>query len=183
MKRFAAPLAISCLTFFSASAQNAPAALPTVDSHGDWLTRCFAIQSETPCDAMIALIDGTTKQRVLSLSLAYKPSRDQYVMQLAVPLMVSIPDGAVIEAPGYRSGALFIRRCDRGGCYIEMAVSPELIAGLKAAGSAGGDVIVTTPQGKAVTIKFSLKGFGDAVDAMVSKAREKATNSTTGSAP
>jgi invasion protein IalB len=183
MKRI--PAALLSLAFAASSAfgQTAPAAKPEVETHSDWLTRCFPIQSAAPCDALIALLNAKTKQKILSISLAYAPARDQYVMQLAVPLAVSIPDGVVIAAPGYRSGALFLRRCDRGGCYVELAVSPELVSGLKAASPADATVNVKTPDGKPVAIKVSLKGFGDAIDSMVAKAREKAGSAPAGGTP
>jgi invasion protein IalB len=89
----------------------------------------------------------------------------------------------VIEAQGYRSGSLFFRRCDRAGCFVEMAISPELIAGLKAAADPQGHIDVVADGGKPVSLPISLKGFGSAHDAMVGLAKQKAQNGAPPAAP
>src|SRR6516164_1762678 len=63
---------------------------PDLKTVGDWIVRCFPIQSPSPCDMFQELDSQTTKQRVLSLSLAYVPSLDRHALQLTVPLDISI---------------------------------------------------------------------------------------------
>jgi invasion protein IalB len=65
------------------------------------------------------------------------------------------------------------RRCDRNGCYIEMAVDNALVEGLAKSGP-DGKVNIAADNGKNYTLKFSLKGFAQAHDDMVAQARAKA---------
>ena len=61
-----------------------------------------------------------SQQRVLGVSIAYVPGNDRHVVQIAVPLGVSIAKGAVIKTDCLYLATLPFRRCDRGGCYVEL---------------------------------------------------------------
>ena len=184
MKRFA--WCVLAVLFFGAPAlsQAMPAAAPdqpgaanpSVEVHGDWVTRCFPVKSASPCDILFATVLKGTQQRVTSISIAYVPIRDQYVMQLMVPIGIDLAEGVVIDAEGYRSGKLFVRRCDRIGCFVEMAVSEQLISGMRNAPNPVGHLNVVADGGKPVVFNVSLKGFGDAHDSMVNLARQKAVS-------
>ena len=90
-----------------------------------------------------------------------------------MPLEVSIPKGLTIQAGSYTSPVMKYRRCDRNGCYVEMAVDNALVAGLAKSGPAG-KINIVADSGKAYGLNFSLKGFAEAHDDMVSQARAKA---------
>jgi invasion protein IalB len=155
----------------AALAQQAPAP-PEAKTIGDWTVRCFPIQSPSPCDIFQeqAVKSG---QRVLSISIAYVPSLDKHAIQVSVPLDISIPKGVVIQTDTYTSPMLKYRRCDRSGCYVEMAVDNALVEGLARSG-ADGKVNIAADNGKTYPLKFSLKGFAQAHDDMVAQARAKA---------
>ena len=160
-----------------ALAQQAPAAdapgRPDVKNVGDWMVRCFPIQSPSPCDIFQEQDYQKTGQRVLSISIAYVPSMDKHAIQISVPLDISIPKGVTLQTDNYTSPVLKYRRCDRNGCYIEMAVDNGLVEGLAKSG-ADGKVNIAADNGKNYTLKFSLKGFSQAHDDMVAQARAKA---------
>ena len=105
--------------------------------------------------------------------MAYIPSLDRHALQISVPLDISIPKGVTIQTDSYTSPVLKYRRCDRNGCYVELAVDSALVAGLAKSGPAG-KVNIVADNGKAYGLNFSLKGFSEAHDDMVSKARAKA---------
>jgi invasion protein IalB len=173
-----AVLAAACSLVLSgaAMAQQAPApeaGRPETKLVGDWTVRCFPIQSPSPCDIFQEQDYQKTGQRVLSISIAYVPSLDKHAIQLSVPLDISIPKGVVMQTDTYTSPVLKYRRCDRGGCYVEMAVDNALVEGLAKSG-AEGKVNIAADNGKAYTLKFSLKGFSQAHDDMVAQARAKA---------
>ena len=173
-----AVLAAACGLVLSgaAMAQQAPApeaSRPETKLVGDWTVRCFPIQSPSPCDIFQEQDYQKTGQRVLSISIAYVPSLDKHAIQLSVPLDISIPKGVVMQTDTYTSPVLKYRRCDRGGCYVEMAVDNALVEGLAKSG-AEGKVNIAADNGKAYTLKFSLKGFSQAHDDMVAQARAKA---------
>jgi invasion protein IalB len=160
----------------AALAQPAPApeaAKPEVKTVGDWFVRCFPVQSPSPCDIFQELDDQRSRQRVLAISIAYVPSLDRHALQITVPLEISIPKGLTIKAGSYTSPVLKYRRCDRNGCYVEMAVDNSLVEALSRA-SDGGSVTVVADSGKSYALKFFTKGFAEAHDSMVSQARAKA---------
>jgi invasion protein IalB len=160
----------------AALAQGAPdagAARPEAKNIGDWAVRCFPIQSPSPCDMFQEQDYQKTGQRVLSVSIAYVPSLDKHAIQISVPLDISIPKGVVIQTDTYTSPALKYRRCDRSGCYVEAAVDNGLVEALARSG-ADAKVNIAADNGKTYTLKFSLKGFAQAHDDMVSQAKAKA---------
>jgi invasion protein IalB len=161
----------------AALAQQAPDTAspgrPDVKTIGDWTVRCFPIQSPSPCDIFQEQDYQKTGQRVLSVSIAYVPSLDRHAIQISVPLDINIPKGVTLQTDTYTSPSLKYRRCDRNGCYIEMAVDNALVEGLAKSG-ADGKVNIAADNGKNYTLKFSLKGFAQAHDDMVSQARAKA---------
>ena len=67
------------------------------------------------------------------------------------------------------------RRCDRNGCYVEMAVDNTLIESLaRSPRCAAAKVNISADNGKTYALTSSLKGFSGAHDEMVSEARAKA---------
>jgi invasion protein IalB len=154
-------------------AASAAAAKPDVKRVEDWFVRCFPVQSPSPCDIFQELDDQRTRQRVVSLSMAYVPSLDRHALQITVPLEVSIPKGLTLQTDTFTSPVLKYRRCDRNGCYVEMAVDNTLIDGLSRGGN-GAKVNITADNGKTYALAFSLKGFAAAHDDMVSQAKAKA---------
>jgi invasion protein IalB len=158
----------------AAFAQQAPeTAPPEVKTVQDWFVRCFPVASPNPCDIFQELDSQTTKQRVLLLSMAYVPSLDRHLLQIIVPLDISIPKGVTIKTDSYSSPVLKYRRCDRNGCYVETAADNAMIEALTKSGPAA-KVNIVADNGKAYGLNFSLKGFAEAHDEMVTKARAKA---------
>ncbi|HKB95901.1 MAG TPA: invasion associated locus B family protein [Rhizomicrobium sp.] len=159
----------------AAPAADAPAAPGRPEVHGveDWFVRCFPVQSPSPCDIFQEEDSQQTRQRILSLSIAYVPSMDRHAVQVTVPLEMSIPKGLTIQTDNYTSPVLKYRRCDRSGCYVEMAVDNALVEALSKSGPAG-KVNVVADNGKSYALSFSLKGFAAAHDEMVTKAKAKA---------
>ena len=176
----AAGLGLVLTTGAALAQQPAPAAntapaqgRPDVKNVGDWTVRCFPIQSPSPCDIFQEQDYQKTGQRVLSISIAYVPSMDKHAIQISVPLDISIQKGVTLQTDSYTSPVLKYRRCDRNGCYIEMAVDNALVEGLAKSGP-DGKVNIAADNGKSYTLKFSLKGFAQAHDDMVAQARAKA---------
>ena len=175
MGAFAGLLLASGAALAQDATPAAPAAAgrPEVKTVGDWFVRCFAVQSPSPCDMFQELDDQRTRQRVLSLSIAYVPSLDRHALQVTVPLEISIPRGLTIQTDSYTSPVLKYRRCDRNGCYVEMAVDNGMIESLGKSGPAG-KINIVADSGKSYALNFSLKGFAQAHDDMASQARAKA---------
>ena len=161
----------------AAPAAPAPGAQgrPEVKAVGDWVVRCFPITSPSPCDIYQELNDQRTQQRVLSFSIAFVPSLNRHGIQITVPLEVSIPRGLVIETDSFKSQAMKYRMCDRTGCFVQMPIENSAINSIAKSGP-DAKVRIFADSGKSYELKFSLKGFSAAHDAMVEQAKAKAKN-------
>ena len=168
-----AGLLLSCGAAMAQQGDAGAPGRPEVKPVGDWFVRCFPIQSPSPCDMFQELDNRETRQRILSLSLAYVPSLDRHALQVTVPLDIAIQKGVVIQTDSYTSPVLKYRRCDRNGCYVEQAVDNALVEGLAKSGPEA-KVNIVADNGKAFSLKFSLKGFAAAHDDMIAQAKAKA---------
>jgi invasion protein IalB len=77
-----------------------------------------------------------------------------------------------VQTDSYTSPVLKYRRCDRNGCYVELAVDNAMVESLTKATS--GKVNIVADNGKTFALNFSVKWFAAAHDDMVSQARAKA---------
>jgi invasion protein IalB len=165
-----------------AAAPAAPPPPPEVKNIGDWLVRCYPAQTQSPCDMYQQQNDAKSQQRVLAVSIAYIPHIDKHAIQISVPLGVSVTRGVVLQAGSYNSPPMPYRRCDRGGCYVEMLLDNPVIDQLNHAGDTA-LLKVTADDGKNYQLKLSLNGFTAAHDSMAEQARAKAKSDAGGSAP
>jgi invasion protein IalB len=167
-----------------AQAPAAPAAppKPEVKVVEDWTVRCYPVQSVSPCDMYQEQGNSQTRQRVLSISIAFAPSVNRHLMVINVPLEVAIPKGVVMQTDTYTSPVLKYRMCTREGCFVQMPVENALVEALARA-SGSGKINLVGDDGRKVALPFSLKGFSAAHDDMVSQARAKATKAVETAAP
>ena len=147
---------------------------PEVKPVGDWFVRCFAVESPSPCDMFQQLDSQATKQRVLSISIAYVPSINRHALQIMVPLEIAIPKGVTLKTDTFTTPVLKYRRCDRNRCYVEMPVENSFVESLSRSTGEGGKVNIVADTGKSYALNFFLKGFTAAHDEMVTLARAKA---------
>ncbi|MBV9540007.1 MAG: invasion associated locus B family protein [Alphaproteobacteria bacterium] len=148
---------------------------------GDWQVRCYPIKSPSPCDMYELLANKQTQQRIMSVSIAFMPNGNKHVIQIGVPLGVAIQKGLTIESDTYTSPQLHYRRCDRGGCYVEMLLPDDALSGLSSATSPAR--VKVFAEGKPFEIPFSLNGFNDAHGAMQDLARKKTQTASAATPP
>lgn len=179
----AGALALGLLSIAPALAQEAgtPTGPTETKQYDDWMVRCFPVKSPSPCDMFEMLANKQTKQRMMSLSIAYVPKSDGNVIQIAVPLGVMIQKGLVLATDSYTSPMLHFRRCDRGGCYVEMIMPPDMVSALSAATDS--KITIYADGGKVYNIPFTIKGFNEAHGAMADLARKKTNASPAPAAP
>jgi invasion protein IalB len=166
----------------AAPTPGAPLAPSETKTFGDWAVRCYPVASPSPCDMYELLANKQTKQRVMSLSIAYMPKDNKHVIQIAVPLGILIPKGLVIESDAYTSPTLPYRRCDRAGCYVERLFDNSAVNALASATGVV-KVKIVADGGKVFEIPFSLNGYSDAHGAMVDLARKKVAPATPPATP
>lgn len=156
-----------------AQASAEPPGRPEVKEIGSWSVRCFPVESPSPCDMYEELQDKNTRQRVLSLSLAYVPKMDRHAIQITVPLGVALQNGVIIQTDNFTSQPLRFRQCDRSGCFVQMMLDNASVTALTKSGPQA-KVKVVADGGKPIDLSFSLDGFAAAHDSMVAQARAKA---------
>jgi len=159
----------------AASAQEAapPPARPDTKNVGDWEVRCFPVQNANPCDMFQEMANKESRRRILSISLAYAPSANRHLLQITVPLEVSIQKGLTIQTDNYTSPVLKYRMCTREGCFVQMGPDNALVEALAKSGPQA-KLNIVGDNGKSYGLQFSLKGFAAAHDEMVAEARVKA---------
>ena len=139
---------------------------------GEFVVRCAPVKSVAPCDLYEERGDKNSGQRVIGFSIGFMPSTSRYIMQVAVPLGVDVNKGLTITDGKYTSPALPYRRCDRTGCFSEVAVDKTLIDAFAKMGDA--KIKVIADGGKIYDFTFSFEGFSAAHEDMVAQNRAKA---------
>lgn len=150
---------------------NQPMKPSEMKEFGDWTVRCYPVKSQTPCEMVELRVMKKTGQRVLGVTLAYMPARNAHVVQIAVPLGVSLANGLILESDAYKSPVIKFRRCDQLGCYVEAAMGNDIVSSLGRATKA--QINVVTNEGKRFPLVFSLKGFNEAHAALVELTKSK----------
>ena len=149
---------------------------------GDYAVRCLPVQNASPCDMFLEVGDKNTGQRYVTVSIAFMPSASRYIMVISVPLGVLIEKGAIIETSGFTTEAMQIRRCDRGGCYVEAVAPAALIDGFRKANPQG-KIKLTGDDDKPYEFPLSFNGFSEAADYMIEQNRAKAKAPAAAAAP
>lgn len=141
---------------------------------GEFIVRCAQGKSVAPCDLYEERGDKNTGQRLIGFSIGYMPSTARYIMQIAVPLGVSIEKGVVVTGGKFTSPTLAFRRCDQGGCYVEAPIDKSLIDAFAKLGD-DAKIKVAADGGKIYDFTFSFNGFSAAHDDMVAENKAKAS--------
>lgn len=158
-----------------------PAAQPAVNPnlavnelYDDWSVRCFAVESQAPCDVLQVGTNAETQQRVSLVSIAYLPATQSYAAQIIVPLGVALARGLSLEAgEGSLTGVKF-NRCERDGCYVEIALPQPTVDSIRLLTE---DTLITVfsyGPGDALELPFSVSGFSEAMDYMMTEAAARA---------
>jgi len=165
-----------------AAADAAQAGAPAVQQFsvntpvGDWAVRCAqtTVKSPAPCDVIQLTVNQDTKQRIMSFSLAYVPSRDSYAMQVIVPTGVALAKGMSLAAGQRALNGVKFNRCERDGCYVEMLVDAPTVNALSAAGKSTNVTVIGYGAGNEFKLPVSLNGFPEALERMKGLARDRA---------
>jgi invasion protein IalB len=149
-----------------------PAGAPPVSTKAfdDWLVRCPTAPQPMPCDAVQLLVEPKSKQRVLSISVAFDPIKAAHVVRIVLPLGVWLPNGATIEAAGMKIEKVVVRRCEAFGCVVEGLLDPKLREAMRKGGEA--KIVVFDQAQKPLDLKFSLKGYAVAEDHMTAETKK-----------
>lgn len=170
---FTLSIVVAALFAASGSAIAEPDAAPkpafASSAFQDWLVRC-PVGHAGPCDAVQLLIEPKSKQRVLSISVAFDASKGQHVVRIILPLGVWLPNGVTIVAGQTKIEKVVVRRCEPFGCIVEGLLDARLREAMRGGGEA--KIVVYDQAKKALDFKFSLKGYGAAEDHMVAETKK-----------
>ena len=156
-----------------------PAVNPNIaldELHGDWSVRCFNVESQAPCDILQVGTNAETQQRVSLVSIAYLPGVQSYAAQIIVPLGIGLSRGLSIEAGEASLVGLSFNRCERDGCYVEIAIPQETINALSALTENTLISVFPYGQGEMIELPLSVTGFAEAVARMREEAQSRAVD-------
>lgn len=177
MKRFLPLLVVAAaLAAAPASAQPAAGAKPagpppvTTKTFDDWLVRCPTAPQPMPCDAVQLLLEPKSKQRVLSVSVAYDQTKATQVVRIILPLGVWLPNGVTVHAGATKIDKVVVRRCEPFGCVVEGLLDAKLREAMRKGGDA--KIVIYDQNQKPLDLKFSLKGFAAAEDHMTAETKK-----------
>lgn len=136
----------------------------------DWLVRCPTAPQPLPCDAVQLLVEPQSKQRILSVSVAYDTAGARNVIRIVLPLGVWLPNGATIVAGATKLEKVAIRRCEPFGCVVEGLLDPKLQDAMRKGGDA--KIVVFDQANKPLDLKFSLAGFAEAQDYAIAETKK-----------
>ena len=157
-------------------AQGQPQPQPEIaaERFDDWFYRCAgpkgAATEHINCEVVqIAQTkNGEEVINVMTVSLSYVTQQNEKkaVMTILTPLNVLLPAGLGFGVDEGKTVTLAFRNCNHAGCWIQSLAPPELIESLK--GGKSGLAKMQLLDGKAIDVKFSLKGLGNAIKALES---------------
>lgn len=156
----------------SASAQT-PAAAPAGEKLiGDWRISCTG-PAQAPCVMQQVIANKATGQQVMATSVIYLPSNGVHLLQIFLPLGVSIPRGVQIKSDSFTSPKLQFQACEpQGSCVVALPLNQESVTNLSRAGS-NTQVVFAFDGGQDVLVRMSLNGFADADAYMAEQAKAK----------
>lgn len=178
MKRFL-PLLVAAASLIAMPAlaqpatETKPAGPPpgvSTKTFDDWLVRCPTLPKPAPCDAVQLLLEPKSKQRVLSVSVAYDQVKSLPVVRIVLPLGVWLPNGVTVQAGDVKIDKVLVRRCEPFGCIVEGFLDAKLRDAMRKGGEA--KIVVYDQNKKPLDLKFSLKGFAPAEDHMTAETKK-----------
>ena len=147
-----------------------PAPAVATKTFQDWLVRCPTAPQALPCDAVQLLVEPQSKQRILSVSVAYDTVGARNVIRIILPLGVWLPNGVTVVAGATKLEKVAIRRCEPFGCVVEGLLDPKLQDAMRKGGDA--KIVVFDQANKPLDLKFSLAGFPEAQDYMIEETKK-----------
>jgi invasion protein IalB len=145
-----------------------PADVPTMGVYQDWRLFCPAIKDkdkDVSCNLSQDVVDQGAGSRVARLIMA-KDKDKNMILAVTVPLQVLLEPGLGLKIGDDKIRVFQYKTCTEEGCLSIIPVNAELDEVLAKAQQA--NVAVVQPDGKAVELPFSMKGYGEAYKAFQS---------------
>ena len=143
-----------------------PADVPTMRVYQDWRLFCPATKDmNVSCELTQDVIDQRGGTRLARL-IMIKEKDKSMILAVTVPLQVLLEPGMGLKIGDDQIRVSQYKTCTEEGCLSIIPVNDQLGASFAKAQQAG--VVVAQPDGKAVELPFSMKGYGEAYKAFLS---------------
>jgi invasion protein IalB len=143
-----------------ASPPNVPTT--TIRIYADWRLACPNNSEDTStCELRQDVLDDKTKSEIAQLSLIRVKGKNE--LYVTVPFNVLLEPGIALSLGSEKPRLYPYEVCNSVGCLVKVPVDDALINAIRNAPQAR--VLLAGLDGKPVGLPFSLKGFGDGVDA------------------
>jgi invasion protein IalB len=143
-----------------------PADVPTMRVYQDWRLFCPATKDmNVSCELTQDVIDQKGGTRLARLIMVREKDKSM-ILAVTVPLQVLLEPGMGLKIGDDQIRVSQYKTCTEEGCLSIIPVNDQLGASFAKAQQAG--VVVAQPDGKAVELPFSMKGYGEAYKAFLS---------------
>ena len=143
-----------------------PADIPTMSVYQDWRLFCPATKTkDVSCEMSQDVIDQKSGTRVARLILVREKNKNM-VLAVTVPLQVLLEPGMGLKLGDDQVRVFQYKTCTEDGCVSIIPVNDQIEAGFAKAQQAA--IAVAQPDGKAVELPFSMKGYTEAYKAFLS---------------
>jgi invasion protein IalB len=153
--RLAKLAGIALITGLLSSTAVADTSKPSVNEYGDWRRVCNA-----QCVIAQGLQNPDNPNIIYSSQVAYVSGNKDPVLQLNLPLGIYLPPGVAIDI-GNNEHRAPVTVCLPQGCKVLLVLTPQMIKQLD--GSAAYTVKIFVTEQAPRQLKFSLRGFTDAL--------------------
>jgi invasion protein IalB len=143
-----------------------PADVPSMSVFQDWRLLCPALKDKNgSCEMSQDVIDQKSGTRLIRIVMGREKDKSM-VMAVTVPLQVLLEPGVGLKFGDDPVRVFQYKTCTDEGCLSIVPVNDELEAAIVKAQTAG--VAVAQPDGKAVELPFSMKGYIETYKAFLS---------------
>lgn len=142
-----------------------PGDVPTMNVFDDWRLFCPTRKDATAsCEMSQDVVDQKSGMRVARFVLL-KDKDKSAVLALTVPLQVLLEPGIGLKIGDDQVRVFQFKTCTEDGCLSVVPIDDKMQAALGKSDKLG--VVVAQPNGKAVELPFSMKGYGVAFAAFL----------------
>ena len=142
-----------------------PADIPTMSVYQDWRLFCPTSKDATvSCEMSQDVVNQKTNARVARLLLVRDKDKS-LVLAVTVPLQLLLEPGLGLKVGDDQVRVYQYKTCTEEGCVSIIPLNDQLVTALAKAKQAS--VAVAQPNGQAVELPFSMKGYVEAYDAFL----------------
>ena len=131
----------------------------TAKTEALWTKRCETEgEKKGQCELFQRLIVKETGKRVVEFAVGYPEKKDEARGVIVLPLGILLTEGVKLQIDAGQTFSVKPRYCGPEGCYAYVNLNKQMLDLMRKGKEAG--ISFQTLQGKTITVKLSLEGFG-----------------------